>query len=643
MHRVTFGDRLRYQFDNFMSRGTIGLVGALFALTLLLILVGTLILRLGRLSPDTSSLPGALWASTVLSIGTGRVGTLTGRWYRFVGLGITVGGIFIVSALIGVLSSGLHSRLGDLRRGRSRVIETGHIVILGWSPQVFTIVSELALANRVVQSDRGSSRSGRSACVAILADKDKVAMEEEIRKKVAGLQGTRVVCRTGSPIDVDDLQIVSPDTARAVIVVSPGGPYPDLPVIKSIMALGQDDDAGAAHRCHIVAAIQSPADSRIAHMIGGREARILMVDGLISRVIAQTCRQAGLSVVYAELFSFKGAAIRFRETPALAGTTYGEALFRFRNAAMIGLRYEDGRVQLNPPMETAIRSGDQVIAIATEVAALRTQDASDYGIDPAAIRDGRSVAPPLQRLLILGWNRRGPLILEHLEHLMPPGAQVLVVAPVEPQQMQLDAGVPSHRLRLTFENGNPVNRPTLERLAAGGYEFVIVLSPPEAPDIQIADASTMVSLLHLRDIAASTGRTLAIVSEIQDVRNRDLTAVTSTDDVIISERLTALALAQVAENKDVAPVFLDFLTPGGAEILLRPAGDYVALNQPLNFYTVLEAARRRGQTAIGYRLLSELGSRDRAFGVHLNPDKGTEFTLSEPDRIIVLQVAERAA
>jgi ion channel POLLUX/CASTOR len=162
------------------------------------------------------------------------------------------------------------------------------------------------------------------------------------------------------------------------------------------------------------------------------------------------------------------------------------------------------------------------------------------------------------------------------------------------------------------------------------------------PDIQLADAATMVSLLHLRDIAGSTGRTFAIVTEILDIRNRALAAVTGSDDVVIGERLAALGLAQVAENQDVAPVFAEMLTPGGPEILLRPAGDYVTPDQPMNFYIVPEAARRRGQTAIGYRLLSEAGSQDGTFGVHPNPDKPPQFTLTGQDRNIVLEVAWRA-
>jgi hypothetical protein len=158
----------------------------------------------------------------------------------------------------------------------------------------------------------------------------------------------------------------------------------------------------------------------------------------------------------------------------------------------------------------------------------------------------------------------------------------------------------------------------------------------DAPDLQIADASTMISLLHLRDIARQTGRTCSIVSEILDVRNRDLAEVTSADDVIISERLVALALTQIAENKAVVSVFVEFLNPGGPEIYLKPAQDYIAAGRPVNFYTVVEAARRKGQTAIGYRLLAEAGKPDRAFGVYLNPDKAAQFTLAADDRVIVL-------
>lgn len=83
-------------------------------------------------------------------------------------LAVTLGGIFIVSSLIGVITTGLENKIAVLRKGRSRIVERDHTVVLGWSEQIFTVVSELVQANQ----------SNRRSCVAILADKDKAEMDD---------------------------------------------------------------------------------------------------------------------------------------------------------------------------------------------------------------------------------------------------------------------------------------------------------------------------------------------------------------------------------------------------------------------------------------------------------------------------------
>ena len=45
-------------------------------------------------------------------------------------------------------------------------------------------------------------------------------MEHEIREKVPDLRTTRVVCRSGSPIDIADVALSSPDQAQSIIVLS---------------------------------------------------------------------------------------------------------------------------------------------------------------------------------------------------------------------------------------------------------------------------------------------------------------------------------------------------------------------------------------------------------------------------------------
>ena len=131
-------------------------------------------------------------------------------------MGLTLGGLFIVSALIGVLASGIDSKLADLRRGRSIVLEEEHTVILGWSESIFTIISELTLANE----------SRKDPVIVILADRDKVDMEEELKVKVPERRGTKIICRSGSPMDLDDLRLSSHDTARSVILLAPDSMTP---------------------------------------------------------------------------------------------------------------------------------------------------------------------------------------------------------------------------------------------------------------------------------------------------------------------------------------------------------------------------------------------------------------------------------
>jgi ion channel POLLUX/CASTOR len=139
-------------------------------------------------------------------------------------------------------------------------------------------------------------------------------------------------------------------------------------------------------------------------------------------------------------------------------------------------------------------------------------------------------------------------------------------------------------------------------------------------------------LLPLRDIEAKRGETYSIVSEMLDVRNRQLAEVAQPDDFIVSDRLVSLLLAQISENADLAAVYSDLFDPEGAEIYLKPAEDYVVTGKPVKFATVVESARRRGEVAIGY-LSSKGSAKDR---VHVNPKKGSQATFAEGDKVIVI-------
>jgi hypothetical protein len=121
-----------------------------------------------------------------------------------------------------------------------------------------------------------------------------------------------------------------------------------------------------------------------------------------------------------------------------------------------------------------------------------------------------------------------------------------------------------------------------------------------------------------------------------DIRNRNLADVTRADDFIVSDKLVSLMIAQISENKQLNSVFVDMFDPEGAEIYLKPVMDYVQVGKPVDFYTIVEAARQRGELAIGYRQVKYARQADKAYGVTVNPAKSEKVTFDKEDWVVVV-------
>jgi hypothetical protein len=140
--------RLRYRFDNTMSKGAPAMIGLLGVLSAVLVIVFGIVGYLAR-PPEGKdwSFGKTLWMSLLHAMDPGTVtGDEGSAFWIFPMFAVTIGGIFVVAALVGVITTGLDAKLDDLRKGRSQVVEEGHTVLLGWSEQLFTVISELAVA-----------------------------------------------------------------------------------------------------------------------------------------------------------------------------------------------------------------------------------------------------------------------------------------------------------------------------------------------------------------------------------------------------------------------------------------------------------------------------------------------------------------
>jgi len=624
MNSPSLLDRVRYAFDNLMSRGTVAMIGWLALLTLLLTFFASAIVWITRISPEASFVE-QFWSYLMLSLDTD---TWTGEsWsFRLAAVFVAFSGIFVTSILVGLLATGIANRIEDLRKGRSRVIESGHTVILGWSEQVFPIISELLVANE----------NQRKPCIVVLGDKSKVEMEDEIHDKVGDTGRTRIVCRRGNPMEMGHLDVVSLHTAKSIIVLAPATDDPDSSVIKTMLAI-TNNPKRRSNPYHIVADIRDPKNLQAARIVGRGEAELVLTGHLIGRITAQTCRQSGLSVVYMELMNFAGDEIYFKAEPGLIGQTFGEALLAYEDSAPIGLCPEGGQPRLNPPMDTVIRDGDQIIAISEDDDTVQLSGLTDLGIQEQAIQTIEPGEAVPEHILMLGWNSRAPFIINELDQYVAPGSSVAVVA----DSVDVETEIAEHcgavrNQTVGFQQGDITDRRTLDELPFQTCDHLILLSYSDALEVQQADARTLITLLHLRDIADRNGYSFSIVSEMLDMRNRDLAQVTRADDFVVSDRLVSLVVSQISENKKLGAVFADLFDPEGSEIYLKPAASYVKPGVPLNFYTVVDSARRGGETALGYRIQAHAYDAANAYGVILNPDKSVPVTFSEQDEIIVL-------
>jgi hypothetical protein len=617
--RTAFRARLAYRFDETMSAGAIALVAYVGIAAFGLVAAGALLYWLLGVDAE-GGVAEQLWLSLGRAI---DAGTFTGdsTWtMRLVSIAITLAGIFLVSALIGLIATALDQRLTELRKGRSKVVERDHVLVLGWAPTLPAILAELAVANE----------NQRDACVVVMAREDKVAMEDALRDRLPDGNPTRLVCRTGDPSDPRDLAIASPLEARSVIVLAEPGDSPDAQVVKVVLSLMSFDRE--LERISVTAELVDARHAEALSEATGGAVRTVVSSDLIARVTAQVCHQSGLSAVVQELLDFDGDEIYFRPEPALVGRTVAEARLAYRDATVIGLRHAGGRVELNPPSDARIAGDSQLVAIAEDddrfTLAAPSRDVSAAPPRPAPLD------PTPVRALVLGWNTLGPAILEELDRVAGPGSCVRILADpdlVEPSVM--DDVQQLRRIETAIELADTTDGEALRvALADGVWDRIVLLCYRTGLAPEAADARTLLTLLQVRRLLGQPGHpnaTASIVTELLDVRAVRLASVATPDDFVVSERLTSLLLAQLAENAELDGVFDELFGAGGVDIWLRPAAAYVGGGG--TFGDAIVAAGAIRETAIGFRP----GARGAA--PRLNPRK--DEPLGPGDELIVLASA----
>jgi len=640
----------RYRFDSFMARGGSSIFISLVIVTLgVLVLVSilrgvTMIMWPGGVSGETqNTFFGQVYIIWLAMTDPGNMNQDKHAWpvYKITAIIAGLAGVIIFSMLIAFITTALDQLLSQLKKGHSKVIESGHTLILGWGERVPEIIRELVIANE----------SEDNPCIVILAEEDKESMDDYLSMHMPNTQNTRVVTRSGKVSALYNLEIASVKQCKSAIILpwcTDAGTEDmksasDTRVIKTVLGLmiSKRED----QELNIVIELFDSRSRRIATDISDT---VTPVEGLdiLAKILVQTSRSIGLSVVYNEIMSFDGCEMYFygaEDDIQWDGIKFTDALYHFPDGILMGIRRADGELIINPAEDTVINNGDDVLIVAEDDSTIEFLDKPVATAREFDLAGGRA-AQVIERELLIGWNAKGPTILEQYADYVLDDSVIDIMVPKPSEALQaeiaeLQSNLPT--LKISLIDADPLRPESLVACKPFTYDNIILLSQGSLQvDPETVDSETIIILLQLRRIFEKHPEESAntkLISEVMDSDNMELVARAGVNDFIVSNRLVSMLLAQISEEQSINDVYADLFEEDGSEIYLKPASLYFKdLPGTYTFADMMAIATKRKEICIGVKISELEKDIHQNFGVKLIPEKNSEWKLTAKDRLIVV-------
>lgn len=610
MKKRSWRERLSYWFDCMMSKGPIAMSALLFAITTAI--VGVIGIVAYFISDDGGILY-QLWSSLMYTLDAGNLsGVSTDNIiYLILMFLATLCGLFLTSVLIGIITTGVEDKLSNLRKGTSVVQESDHTVIIGFDNNVYAIIRELIEANS----------NKKKFCIVILGKNSKEEMEEAITSHIPDTKATRIICRSGNLYETYALERCSVETCKSVII----NVHDDAETVKVLLALSSyiKNKTLRNKDLHFIAYLQNKQYLEAANIAGEGRSIVIFPKDAIARIISNTCRQHGLSQVLTEILNFSCNEFYFEKVPELIGKTFKEAMLSFSNAIAVGL-YVQGKVILNPSMNTIIGANDHIILLEQDDGAFEYH-ALKIGDEKLIYNRAPVIAKASNNLLVFGSNDKLPTILEEYSKYVHPGTCVVVVDD-DLDKSKLDM-YDNIDMEICTET---INSKLICKFMDEKFDNILLLND-DSQDPETSDSKTLLRLIMLRDISDKSGKQISITTEMCSGDNQRLASQARVDDFVIGSNIVCLIMAQLSENYKLMSLFEELLDENGSEFYMKPVVDYVKIDAPVDSYTLTESAARNGEIYLGYR---HIGSENT--NVVMNPRKDEEIIFGEHDQIVLI-------
>ena len=534
---------------------------------------------------------------------------------------LMIAAVIFLNLFIGIITSDIQSTKEEENRGKNKVFIKNHTVILGWNASIIKILQELIEANE----------SKERAYIVILSNKDKNEMEALINDNIEKKKTTIIKCRSGKPSVMDDLELTNYKFAKSILILQDEDEAnPDVSILKTIIGLINSQEGTKLKiitemtDIDMIKKVKSINDSVI----------IFEKNYIISKLIAQSALQPYLSKIHIEVTGFSGSEfyiIQDKINAALVGLTYNQILFKFKTSCPIGYMIGE-KVILNPKPELIFQNDYKLIVLAEDDSTIKL-DNSNYHFNQnlKGITKNNNY---VRNILILGSNSKLESILIEIDSYLKHSLNITIVSQYEDEYNQVIIDIDHEQfkyLKINFLHGDIDDKNLLIELTEN-IDSVILLSYFDHNfDTQNSDAISLVSLIHLREIAKQKNRDFHIVAEMIDDKNREIVSNPNVSDFIVSSQIASSILAQLSEDTELFKIFSTLLSSEGGEIYLRSAENYFDVDVKVNFSDIVSSCINNNETAIGY-----INFDNKKESIKINPSKDISVNLKKGDKLIVI-------
>ena len=276
-NRKSFKDVIKYNFDNLLMRGAGAQILLLIAVTGIMAIVFGLILFVT--TSEGGPAGSSIWTVLVHSLDPGVLSNSNGSpWFLFILLVVTLLGLFSVGTLISIITASMSKALDQLSHGKSKIVERKkHILFLGYNEISFEVLRNIFEHN---EKDK-SFQIGKQPVVILEQYKDIVDIKEEIEFKLREYRKTKVICRQGCIIDVNNYDMCSIEKAKQIIITAAS----DEEAAETVLACRKALEYLGINKIPITVVLDRNSSVEQVKIVGGDEIKIVVKEEAAEKVL----------------------------------------------------------------------------------------------------------------------------------------------------------------------------------------------------------------------------------------------------------------------------------------------------------------------------------------------------------------------